>query len=118
MIEPDVSLWQALGISASDALDQVPDDVWDSALAHAVDPATPEVDSSLVPDMDDADPHPIGGDVDGDVDGDLAGLLHDDPGPGHDSGDGIDLGGGVDDHGFTDHHHDGDEDIDLDDNGL
>ncbi|MGG7105051.1 hypothetical protein [Rhodococcus sp. 24CO] len=103
-----MSLWHALGISADDALDQVPDDVWDSALAHAVDPATPEADSSLVPDMDDADPDPIAGD--------LAGLLHDDPGPGH--GDGIDLGGGIDDHGFAAHHHDGDEDIDLDGNGL
>ncbi|WP_064059576.1 hypothetical protein [Prescottella equi] len=114
MTEPDVSLWQALGISPADALDQIPDDVWDSALAHAVDPAASEMDSSLVPDMDDAAPQPIGGDVDGD----LAGLLHDDPGPGHDDGDGIDLGGGVDDHGFTGHHHDGDEDIDLDENGL
>lgn len=116
MTDPDVSLWQALGISADDALDEVPDDVWASAVAHAVDPATPEVDSSLVPVMDDSDPDPF---ADG---GDLAGLLDDDdPGTGHhdDGGvDDIDLSDGVDDHTFGGHHDDGGDGIDLDDSGL
>lgn len=117
MTDPDVSLWQALGISADDALDEVPDDVWASAVAHAVDPATPEVDSSLVPDMDDSDPDPF---ADG---GDLAGLLNDDdPAAGHhghdSSVDDIDLSDGVDDYAFGGHHDDGSDGIDLDDSGL
>ncbi|NKR65372.1 hypothetical protein GS491_26130 [Rhodococcus hoagii] len=115
MTEPDVSLWQALGISADDALDEVPDDVWASAVAHAVDPATPEANSSLVPEMDDSDPDPF------DDSGDLAGLLHDDVATGHQddtSVDDIDLSDGVDDHRYGGHHDDGVDDIDLDDTGL
>lgn len=116
MTEPDVSLWQALGISADDAFDQVPDDVWVSAVAHAVDPATPEADSSLVPDMDDSDPDPF------ESDGDLAGLLHDDAAGSHDGlggADDIDLGDDFDDAGADGHHHhDADDGLDVDDNGF
>lgn len=110
MTDPDVSLWQALGISADDALDQVPDDVWVPAVQRAVDPATPEVDSSLVPDMDDSDPEPF------EAGSDLAGLLPDDPASGGLGGaEDIDLG---DDFGDGYQHHDGAGGVDLDDSGL
>ncbi|MGO4205012.1 hypothetical protein AB4Z09_25400 [Rhodococcus sp. TAF43] len=115
MTEPDVSLWQALGISVDDALDQAPDDVWASAVQHAVDPSTPEVDSSLVPEMDDSDSDPFEGG------GDLAALLHDDPAAGrhgHDTSHDIDLGDGFDHDGFGAHHHDDGDGIDLHDSGL
>lgn len=118
MSEPDVDLWQALGISADAALDGVPDDVWASAVQAAVDPAAPEADASLVPDMDDAEPElPTGA-------GDLAALLHDDPAGGHHGHGAVDdtdivLGDDFDDAGAAGHHHhDAGDGIDLDDSGL
>ncbi|RVW07248.1 hypothetical protein EGT67_22060 [Prescottella agglutinans] len=111
MTDPDASLWQALGLSVDDALDQVPDDVWASAVRHAVDPSTPEVDTALVPEMDDSTPDEFDGDDD------LTSLLDDDPSVHHDGHD-TDHHGGLDDDAFISGCPDDGDGIDLDDGGI
>lgn len=53
MDNTDESLWKALGLSADDFIEPLPDDVWDAAIAHAVDPNTPQIDPEIVPALDD-----------------------------------------------------------------
>lgn len=47
--DTDQNLWDALGLTPEDVTEPMPDGVWEAAIAHAVDPNTPEVDAQLVP---------------------------------------------------------------------
>ncbi|MBD0322718.1 MAG: hypothetical protein ICV72_04920 [Aldersonia sp.] len=52
--DDDVSLWEQLGIAPDVVEDAGPDDdSWNRMIQVAVDPDTPEADSSLVPTMSD-----------------------------------------------------------------
>jgi hypothetical protein len=48
----DKAWWSDLFRGSTDPASEVPADVWDSALASALDPETPETDNDLVPPPD------------------------------------------------------------------
>lgn len=53
MNEPDLSLWELLGLSGPPEPEPVPESVWETAVAAAVDPAAALVDRSLIPEPED-----------------------------------------------------------------
>jgi hypothetical protein len=61
----DQNLWDALGLTPEDVSEPMPEGVWEAAIAHAVDPNTPEVDAQLVPGA--GDELMTGDDLDGEI---------------------------------------------------
>lgn len=112
------SLWDELGVSADELTPPMPEHLWDAAIAAAIDPDTPPLDSGLVPYSDDAT---TGADS---VAGDLGFPDTDVPGGSHDSGGPFDDAGSFDDDGVDPDDSDGGwgdaqvDDIDLGTDGF
>jgi len=59
----DVSLWEQLGIDVNAVAEPLPDDAFARMLEVAVDPATPEADSDLLPSDSPLDPDALAPDA-------------------------------------------------------
>ena len=107
--DDDTSLWDMLGLRPDTAMTEVPDSMWDSMIAVAVDPDTPAADASLIP-TDDTTP-----DVDDSPGVDELAIDdgHDDPVNSHDDG-GSGLLHDAHDHGLGHHTDDLSHTLDTD----
>lgn len=107
------SLFEALGVPRDSLIEPPPDQVWDDAMAYALDPNSPDVGDDLIPATDDV--------IDDAVDDSAVTYENEVNGNGHDLGDvhaHLDLRHLIDDDDVDEPHVTSDDATDDDDVGF